>query len=84
MKGLIEKGWTVGYHSPLDISMNDNRQIKLRLKEAEIYLRYLNEDIDSVQSIRESITSQIDQLLKEATRKLREAGNLLSFETKGD
>ena len=84
MKGLSEKGWSVGYHSPLDISMNDNRQIKLRLKEAEIYLRYLNEDIDSVQSIRESITSQIDQLLKEATRKLREAGNLLSFETKGD
>ncbi len=46
--------------------MNDNRHIKLRLKEAEIYLRYLHEDIDSVQSIRTSITSQIDQLLKEA------------------
>jgi hypothetical protein len=84
IKALSEKGWTIGYHAPMDISMNDNRHIKLRLKEAEIYLRYLLEDIDSVQSIRASITSQIDQLLKEATRKLREAGNLLSFETKGD
>jgi len=64
--------------------MNNNRHIKLRLKEAEIYLRYLHEDINSVQYIRASITSQIDQLLEEATRKLREAGNLLSFETKGD
>ena len=68
----------------MDIRMNDNRQIKLRLKEAGIYLRYLHEDIDSVKSIRASIASQIDQLLKEATRKLREAGNLLNFETKGD
>ena len=68
----------------MDIRMNDNRQIKLRLKEAGIYLRYLHEDIDSVKSMRASIASQIDQLLKEATRKLREAGNLLNFETKGD
>jgi hypothetical protein len=81
---LSEKGWTVGYHSSIYISMNNNRHIKLRLKEAEIYLRYLHEDINSVQYIRASITSQIDQLLEEATRKLREAGNLLSFETKGD
>ena len=68
----------------MDIRMNDYRQIKLRLKEAGIYLRFLHEDIDSVKSIRVSIASQIDQLLKEATRKLREAGNLLNVETKGD
>jgi hypothetical protein len=64
--------------------MNGPRQIKLRLKEAGIYLQYLQEDIDSVESIRENIASQIDQLLREATQKLREAGNLLNLGTKGD
>ena len=68
----------------MDIRMNDYRQIKLRLKEAGVYLRFLHEDIDSAKSIRASIATQIDQLLKEATRELREAGNLLNVETKGD
>ena len=67
-----------------DIRMNDYRQIKLRLKEAGVYLRFLHEDIDSGKSIRASIATQVDQLLKEATQKLREAGNLLNVETKVD
>ena len=64
--------------------MNDQRQIKYRLKEAGIYLQYLHEDIDSVEFIRENIASQVDQLLEEATQKLREAANLLNLETKRD
>jgi hypothetical protein len=51
--------------------MNDHRQIKFRLKEAEMYLQFLNEDLDLAESINESIASQIDQLLKEATTRLR-------------
>jgi hypothetical protein len=64
--------------------MNGHREIKVRLKEAEIYLQFLKEDIDSIEFIRENIASQIDQLLREATQKLREAGNLLNLGTKGD
>jgi hypothetical protein len=64
--------------------MNDQRQIKYRLKEAGIYLQYLHEDLDSVEFIRENIASQIDQLLKGAAQKLRKAANLLNLETKGD
>jgi hypothetical protein len=64
--------------------MNDQRQIKYRLKEAGIYLQYLHEDLDSVEFIRENIASQIDQLLKGAAEKLRKAANLLNLETKGD
>ena len=64
--------------------MNAQRQIKYRLKEAGIYLQYLHEDIDSVEFIRENIASQVDQLLEEATQKLREAANLLNLETKRD
>lgn len=64
--------------------MNGPRQIKFRLKEAGIYLEYLHEDMDSVESIHEHIASRIDQLLEEATQKLREAGNLLNLGTKGD
>ena len=51
--------------------MNDHRQIKFRLKETEMYLQFLNEDLDLAESINESIASQIDQLLKEATTRLR-------------
>jgi hypothetical protein len=64
--------------------MNDQRQIKYRLNEAGIYLQYLHEDIDSVEFVRENIASQVDQLLKEATQRLREAANLLNLETKGN
>ena len=64
--------------------MNDQRQIKSRLKEAEIYLQYLHEDIDSAESVPEDVASQIDQLLKEAAQKLREAGNLLNLKNKAD
>ena len=62
--------------------MNGHRQIKLWLKEAGIYLEFLNEDIDSIESIRENMASQIEQLLKEATKKLRESVNLLNIEIK--
>ncbi len=64
--------------------MNGYRQIKCRLKEAGIYLKYLHEDIDVVESIHEGIAFRIDQLLEEATQRLREAGNLLNLETKAD
>ena len=62
--------------------MNGHRQIKLWLKEAGIYLEFLNEDIDSIESIRENMASQIEQLLKEAIKKLRESVNLLNIEMK--
>jgi len=64
--------------------MNDHRQIKFRLKETEMYLQFLNEDLDLAESIDESIASQIDQLLKEATTRLRESANLLNVEVKGE
>ena len=62
--------------------MDGHRQIKLWLKEAGIYLQFLNEDIDSIESIRENTVSQIEQLLKEATKKLRKSVNLLKIEIK--
>lgn len=62
--------------------MNDHRQIKFRLKETEMYLQFLNEDLDLAESINESIASQIDQLLKEATTRLRKSANLLHVEVK--
>jgi hypothetical protein len=62
--------------------MNDSRQIKLRLKETEMYLQFLNEDIESIESIRENVASQIEQSLQEATEKLRESANLLDLEIK--
>ena len=64
--------------------MNDHRDIKFRLNEAEMYLQFLDEDLDLAKSINESITSQIDQLLNEATTRLRESANLLDFEIKGE
>ena len=60
--------------------MNDLAQIKFQLEEAELYLRFLSEDIYSVESSRENIASQISQLLKEATKRLRESANLLHVE----
>ena len=62
--------------------MNDHRQIKLRLKESEMYLQFLNEDIDSIESINEDTASRIEQLLQEATKKLRESANLFNHEFK--
>ena len=64
--------------------MNDHRQIKFRLKETEMYLQFLNEDLDLAESINESIASQIDQLLKEATTRLRKSANLFDIEIKKD
>ncbi len=64
--------------------MNDRRQIKFQLKEAEIYLQFLNEDLDLVESITENTASQINHLLKEATRRLRKSVNLFHIEIKKD
>ena len=64
--------------------MNDHKQINFLLKEAEMYLQFLNEDVDSVESINENIASQIAQMLSEVKIRLRESANLLDFEIKGD
>jgi len=64
--------------------MNDHRQIKFRPKEAEMYLQFLNEDLDLAESINESIASRINQLLKEARKLLRESANLFDIEIKKD
>ena len=64
--------------------MNDHSQIKFLIKEAETYLQFLSEDIDLTESIDEDIASQINQLLNEATTRLRESANLLDFEIKGE
>ena len=62
--------------------MNEHRQIKFLLKEAEMYLQFLNEDIDEVESIGEKSTSDLTDVLKEVTRKLREAANIFHSEIK--
>jgi len=62
--------------------MNDCGQIKLWLKEAGLYLQFLNEDIDSINSIRGNVASRIAEMLKEATKNLREAVSLLNREIK--
>lgn len=49
-----------------------------------MYLQFLNEDVDSVESINENIASQIAQMLSEVKIRLRESANLLDFEIKGD
>jgi len=59
-----------------------HRQIKFRLKEAEMYLQFLNEDLDLTESMDEGIASQINQLLNEATTRLREAANIFHLEIK--
>ena len=64
--------------------MYDHKQINFLLKEAEMYLQFLNEDVDSVESINENIASQIAQMLTEVKIRLRESANLLDFEIKGD
>lgn len=56
----------------------------MRLKETGMYLQFLNEDIDSIESIRENVASQIEQSLQEATEKLRDSANLLDLEIKGE
>ena len=63
--------------------MKDLRQIKSLLKEAGLYIQFLTEDIDSVEPIREDMACSIEQLLKQATKKLRESANLLNLEVKG-
>jgi len=62
--------------------MNDHGNIKFRLKAAEMYLQYLKEDLDLTKSLDESIASQINQLLKEARKLLRESVNLLNLEVR--
>ena len=64
--------------------MNDSRQIKLLLKEAEMYLQFLNEDMDSVEFINEDLTSRIEQLLQEVNKRVRELANLLELQIKGE
>lgn len=63
--------------------MNDYRHLKFCLKEAEICLQFLSEDIDSIESINEDVAAQIEHLLKEVTRKLQESANILSIELRG-
>lgn len=60
--------------------VKDPRAFKFLLKEAGMYLQFLNEDVELVESIRENMASQIEQLLKGATEKLRESVNLLNLE----
>ena len=62
--------------------MNDHRQIKFLLKEAEMYLQFLNEDIDAIESIDEKSTSDLTNVLIEVTGKLREAANIFHLEIK--
>jgi len=64
--------------------MNDSRQIKLLLKEAEMYLQFLNEDMDSVEFINEDLASRIEQLLQEVNKRVRELANLLELQIKGE
>jgi hypothetical protein len=63
--------------------MNDHRQIGFLLKEAGIHIQFLNEDVGSIESIREDMAPQIEQLLEEATKKLRESANLLNLGVRG-
>ena len=63
--------------------MNDHRQIKFRLKEAEMHLQFLSEELDLTESMDTSIASQINQLLKEARKLLGESANLLDLKLKG-
>ena len=64
--------------------MNDSRQIKLLLKEAEMYLQFLNEDMESVEFINEDLASRIEQLLQEVNKRVRELANLLELQIKGE
>jgi len=62
--------------------MNNHRQIKLLIREAEMYLQFLNEDIDAVESVGERSTSQLTDVLIEVVGKLREAANIFHLEIK--
>ena len=62
--------------------MNDKGQIKLWLKEAGFYLQFLNENMDSIESIRKTMSFRLEQLLKDATESLRESVNLLNLEVR--
>jgi hypothetical protein len=62
--------------------MNDFRQIKFLLREAEMYLQFLTEDLDAIESIGEKSTSQLAGMLSKVTRKLREAANIFHLEIK--
>ena len=62
--------------------MNNHRQVKFLLREAEMYLQFLTEDLDAIESIGEKSTSQLADVLSEVTRKLREAANLFHLEIK--
>lgn len=62
--------------------MNDHRQIKFRLREAEMYLQFLNENMDSVEVINKDMASRIQNLLQEVTKGLRELATLLDLQIK--
>ena len=64
-------------------TVDDHRQIKLLLKEAGMYLQFLTEDMDAVESIPENMLCKIEQLLQEATKKLRESTYLSKLELRG-
>ena len=60
--------------------MDHHRQIRFLLREAEMYLQFLTEDLDVIESICEKSTSHIIDMLSEVTGKLREAANIFHLE----
>ena len=56
----------------------------ITLKEAEMYLQFLNEDMDSVEFINKDLASRIEQLLQEVNKRVRELANLLELQIKGE
>jgi len=63
--------------------VKDHGGIKFLLKEAGMYLQFLTEDMDAGEPIPENMLSQIEQLLQEATKRLRESANLSKPEPRG-
>ncbi|MFX0198750.1 MAG: hypothetical protein ACFFCW_21720 [Candidatus Hodarchaeota archaeon] len=59
--------------------MNPRRQVRFLLREAEMYLQFLTEDLDAIESIGEKSTSQLADVLSEVTGKLREAVNVFQL-----
>jgi hypothetical protein len=60
--------------------MDHHRQIRFLLREAEMYLQFLTEDLDAIESIGEKSTSHLIDVLSEVTGKLREAANIFHLE----
>ena len=64
--------------------MKDHRQIRFQLRESEMYLQFLREDMDSVGSINEDIAPRMEQLLQEVAERLRQLANLWDLQIKGE